>query len=72
MTKHDVRDYDLEASPIVVGRRVYGAGKAGRVVAWDRITGERSWTQAVGTHLHDLGPLPRKPVLVCPVSGAAC
>jgi alcohol dehydrogenase (cytochrome c) len=66
VTKHDVRDYDLEASPIVVGRNVYGAGKAGRVVAWDRLTGARRWTQAVGTHLHDLGPLPRTPVLVCP------
>src|SRR6185295_12223646 len=58
VTKHDVRDYDLEASPIVVGRNVYGAGKAGRVVAWDRLTGARRWAQAVGTHLHDLGPLP--------------
>lgn len=66
VTKHDVRDYDLEASPIVVGRSVYGAGKAGRVVAWDRVTGARRWTRAVGTHLHDLGPLPRTPVLVCP------
>ncbi len=36
VTKHDVRDYDLEASPIVVGDRVFGAGKAGRIVAWDR------------------------------------
>ena len=56
--KHDVRDYDFEASPIVVGRRVYGAGKAGRVVAWNRLTGKRMWSQSVGTHLHDLGPLP--------------
>ena len=66
VTKHDVRDYDLEASPIVVGRSVYGAGKSGRVVAWDRISGKRQWTQTVGTHLHDLGPLPRQPTLVCP------
>ena len=66
VTKHDVRDYDLEASPIVVGRSVYGAGKSGRVVAWDRVSGKRQWTQMVGTHVHDLGPLPRKPTLVCP------
>jgi outer membrane protein assembly factor BamB len=66
VTKHDVRDYDLEASPIVVGASVYGAGKAGRVVAWDRLSGKRHWTQIVGTHLHDLGPLPRQPTLVCP------
>ena len=66
VTKHDVRDYDFEASPIVVGRSVFGAGKAGRVVAWDRITGKRLWSHAVGTHLHDLGPLPRTPTTVCP------
>ncbi len=64
--KHDVRDYDFEASPIVVGRRVYGAGKAGRVVAWNRLTGKRLWSQSVGTHLHDLGPLPVAWTTVCP------
>lgn len=64
--RHDVRDYDFEASPIVVGNSVYGAGKAGRVVAWNRLTGRRLWSQAVGTHLHDLGPLPARPTLVCP------
>jgi outer membrane protein assembly factor BamB len=66
VTQHDVRDYDLEASPIVVGRTVFGAGKSGRVVAWDRVSGARRWATAVGTHLHDLGPLPRHPTLVCP------
>ena len=66
VTKHDVRDYDFQASPIVVGRTVYGAGKAGRVIAWDRISGRRLWARAVGTHLHDLGPLPKAPTTVCP------
>jgi outer membrane protein assembly factor BamB len=66
VTKHDVRDYDFEASPIIAGRVVFGAGKAGRVVAWDRITGKRLWSRAVGTHLHDLGPLPKQPTTVCP------
>ena len=66
VTKHDVRDYDFEASPIVVGNTVFGAGKAGRVVAWDRITGRRRWSRAVGTHLRDLGPLPSRPARVCP------
>ena len=66
VTKHDVRDYDLEASPVIVGASVFGAGKSGRVVAWDRVNGKRRWTQLVGTHLHDLGPLPRQPTLVCP------
>ena len=66
VTKHDVRDYDLEASPIVAGHVVFGAGKAGRVVAWNRVTGRRLWSRAVGTHLHDLGPLPHRPTTVCP------
>lgn len=66
VTRHDVRDYDFEASPIVAGNVVFGAGKAGRVVAWNRRSGRRIWTAAVGTHLHDLGPLPRSPTTVCP------
>src|SRR5262249_29441696 len=70
VTPHDVRDYDFQASPILatVGRKpvVFGAGKAGRVVAWNRTTRKRLWTRAVGTHLHDLGPLPRQTTTVCP------
>jgi polyvinyl alcohol dehydrogenase (cytochrome) len=70
VTRHDVRDYDFQASPVLAaldGRRVvFGAGKAGRVVAWDRETHERLWTRAVGTHFHDLGPLPVRPATVCP------
>ena len=70
VTAHDVRDYDLQDSPVLAtigGRRlVFGAGKAGRVVAWDRSTRERIWSHAVGTHLHDLGPLPARPTTVCP------
>lgn len=70
VTRHDVRDYDFEASPVLasVGGRpvVFGAGKAGRVVAWDRTTHARMWTRAVGTHLHDLGPLPQQTTTVCP------
>src|SRR5205814_1769261 len=66
-TRHDVRDYDFQASPILatLGERrvVFGAGKAGRVVAWDRVTHARMWTRAVGTHLHDLGPLTARPEL---------
>ncbi len=42
VTPHDVRDYDFEATPILatVGgdELVFGAGKAGRVIAWDRDT----------------------------------
>jgi outer membrane protein assembly factor BamB len=70
VTPHDVRDYDFEVSPIlasVAGRHVvFGAGKGGRVVAWDRTAHTRLWSRAVGTHLHDLGPLPPRPAPVCP------
>jgi outer membrane protein assembly factor BamB len=74
VTPHDVRDYDFEASPIladvVSGGRllaiVVGAGKAGRVIAWNRATGRRLWASPVGRHAHDLGPLPRRAVRVCP------
>lgn len=69
---HDVRDYDFHVSPILASvgadRRplVIGAGKAGTVIAWDRATHERVWTQSVGRHLNDVGPLPRRKTLVCP------
>ena len=70
VTPHDVRDYDFQVSPILAsigGRRVvFGAGKGGRVVAWDRAAHTRLWSRAVGTHLHDLGPLPLRPTRVCP------
>jgi outer membrane protein assembly factor BamB len=70
VTAHDVRDYDFQVSPILasVGSRhlVFSAGKGGRVVAWDRAAHTRLWSQAVGTHLHDLGPLPTQPAPVCP------
>jgi outer membrane protein assembly factor BamB len=66
VTRHDVRDYDFQASPVLTPDALFGAGKAGRVVAWNRATHERIWTRAVGTHLNDLGPLPVRPTTVCP------
>ena len=70
MTAHDIRDYDFQDSPVlatIAGRPVvFGAGKGGRVVAWDRSTHRRIWSRAVGTHLHDLGLLPLRPTTVCP------
>lgn len=70
VTPHDVRDYDFQVSPILAtvdGRRaVFGAGKGGRVIAWDRATHTRLWTRAVGVHLNDLGSLPAHPKRVCP------
>ncbi len=70
VTRHDVRDYDFQAPPIigsVAGRSVvFGAGKAGLVVAWDRSTHERLWQTEVGIHRNDRGPLPLRSVSVCP------
>src|SRR6185503_15746800 len=62
VTPHDIRDYDFEATPIVAGDRVIGAGKGGRVIAWDRKGRQRLWTASVGLHRNDVGPLPRRTV----------
>jgi alcohol dehydrogenase (cytochrome c) len=45
---------------------VFGAGKAGLVVAWNRSTRRRVWSTPVGLHRNDFGPLPRHLVTVCP------
>ena len=70
VTPHDVRDYDFEATPILATAGgtdlVFGAGKAGRVIAWDRGTRRRLWSVEVGLHRNDVGPLPRRRVTVCP------
>jgi alcohol dehydrogenase (cytochrome c) len=66
VTPHDVRDYDFQATPVLVGRSVVGAGKAGLVISWNTRTHGRAWVTRVGLHRHDTGPLPRRPVTVCP------
>jgi alcohol dehydrogenase (cytochrome c) len=66
VTPHDVRDYDFQLPPLLVADMVIGAGKAGRVIAWDRSTGRRLWGTDVGVHRNDRGPLPTRPVSVCP------
>jgi outer membrane protein assembly factor BamB len=70
VTAHDVRDYDFAATPILAtvdgDDVVIGAGKAGRVIAWDRTSRRRLWSTAVGLHRNDLGPLPERRVTVCP------
>jgi alcohol dehydrogenase (cytochrome c) len=66
VTAHDVRDYDFEATPILAGDSVFGAGKAGQVIAWSRSTQRRLWQVPVGFHLNDIGPLPHRRVTVCP------
>jgi alcohol dehydrogenase (cytochrome c) len=70
VTRHDVRDYDFEAPPILAKvadtTRVLGAGKAGRVIAWDETSHRRLWVREVGLHRNDTGPLPARRILVCP------
>jgi len=70
VTPHDVRDYDFEATPMLVSPGgtplVIGAGKEGRVIAWNRRTRRRVWSTVVGRHRNDHGPLPRRRVTVCP------
>jgi outer membrane protein assembly factor BamB len=74
VTKHDLRDYDFQISPVVATQPVngvateivIGAGKSGKVVAFRADNGQRVWSINVGRHQNDIGPLPKKPVLVCP------
>jgi outer membrane protein assembly factor BamB len=70
VTPHDVRDYDFSLPPMLarIGGKdlVIGGGKGGRVIAWNRRTHARAWTTPVGVHAHDTGPLPLRPVRVCP------
>jgi len=70
VTPHDVRDHDFQLSPVLgsSGGRpaVFGAGKSGLAVAWDRATHRRLWETPVGVHRNDTGPLPPHRVPVCP------
>ena len=74
VTSHDVRDHDFQLPPILatvpIGTKqrnvIFGAGKAGIVIAWDTDTHKRLWRALVGRHLNDAGPLPPRTVMVCP------
>jgi alcohol dehydrogenase (cytochrome c) len=68
---HDIRDYDLMISPVLYtpsggSQLVIGAGKMGKVYAWKASSGAPVWQASVGRHVNDTGPLPKKPVTVCP------
>jgi len=65
---HDILDHDLEIPPILaeanIGGKlqeiVIGAGKMGRVYAFNRSTGSILWVAIVGEHLNDqLASLPK-------------
>jgi alcohol dehydrogenase (cytochrome c) len=64
--KHDVRDYDLMIGPVLYNQLVIGAGKMGKVFAWNASTGQPVWQAKVGKHLNDTGLLPKKQVTICP------
>jgi outer membrane protein assembly factor BamB len=70
VTPHDVRDYDFQATPIVATvdgiDLVFGAGKAGQVITWNRATRHRRWSVSVGLPRRNVGPLPQRRVVVCP------
>jgi len=67
VSPHDLFDYDFQASPILTGNMVIGAGKMGKVVAMDRTTGKTLWTTNVGVHLNDnLKALPAGTTSVSP------
>ncbi len=68
---HDVRDYDLMIGPVLYtkpsgAQLVIGAGKMGKVYAWNAQSGQAIWQAPVGKHRNDVGPLPKKQVPVCP------
>jgi outer membrane protein assembly factor BamB len=58
---HDLFDYDFQISPILTAVNingaqqeiVIGAGKMGKVVAFDRKTGQTIWITPVGMHKND-------------------
>ena len=75
VVRHDVRDYDLQDSPVIgtipvngmPTEVVFAAGKMGRVYAFAAADGKQLWQRPVGTHLHDTGLLPaKKETLVLP------
>jgi outer membrane protein assembly factor BamB len=75
VVRHDVRDYDLQDSPMIgtvlaagtPTEVVFAAGKMGRVYAFGAADGRPIWQTSVGTHRNDTGNLrARKSTLVLP------
>jgi outer membrane protein assembly factor BamB len=75
VVSHDIRDYDFQVAPMLATARingtdrdiVIGAGKMGKVVAFDRQTGQTVWNVDVGKHQNDtLTEFTDQPVTVYP------
>ncbi len=67
VTAHDVRDHDFQLPPVLgPDGIVFGAGKAGIVIAWNTESHKRVWQVRVGRHQNDSGSLPARMVSVCP------
>jgi outer membrane protein assembly factor BamB len=71
---HDLRDYDLQIPAILTTVPIGGvpteavlvAGKMGKVFAYRADDGTPLWTQSVGKHQNDTGPLPRQATTIFP------
>jgi outer membrane protein assembly factor BamB len=71
---HDLRDYDLQIPAILTTVPIGGvpteavlvAGKMGKVFAYRADDGTPLWTQSVGKHQNDTGPLPRRATTLFP------
>jgi glucose dehydrogenase len=58
---HDLFDYDFQVSPIIANVNIngtaqdvlFGAGKMGKVVCFDKATGKTIWSADVGVHKND-------------------
>lgn len=71
VTPHDLFDYDFQVSPILANVNgqdiVIGAGKMGKVISFDRKSGQTIWSTNVGVHLNDnLTKLPAGTTQVSP------
>lgn len=76
---HDLFNLDFQVSPILATTQingsnreiVIGSGKLGRVIGFDRQTGEKLWDTSVGLHMNDtLQQLPLDQTIVWVAPGA--
>jgi glucose dehydrogenase len=74
---HDLFDYDFQVSPIIANVKIngasqdvlFGAGKMGKVVCFDKTSGKTIWSTDVGVHKNDTLkeiPLGDTPIEVAP------